>query len=75
MISFPPIDAISHYQKHYGLYVSPTYLQELQTSAATAILPRPGAMVVEQWHMIAMAAGLLAASGALTLLINALAGR
>lgn len=59
----------------YGLYVSPAYLQELQAIAATAILPRPGAMVVEQWHMIAMAAGLLAASGALTLLINALAGR
>lgn len=59
----------------YGLYVSPAYVQELQATAASAILPRPGAVLLEQWHIIIMTLGLLVASGALTLVINALAGR
>lgn len=59
----------------YGLSVSPTYLQELQHMAATAILPRRDTVVLTRWQMILFAAGIVAASGAWTMLINALSGR
>lgn len=59
----------------YGLSVSPTYLQELQLAAASAIVPRPGAVTISRLHMILFGLAVLTASGMWTMLINWLSGR
>jgi hypothetical protein len=60
----------------YGIEVDPAYVLQLEAAAAAApAAAKPHAIVVESWQIAVMGLGLLAASGLLTLAINALAGR
>lgn len=59
----------------YGIEVDPEYVIQLETAAAAPATAKPHAIVVETWQIAVMGLGLLAASGLLTLAINALAGR
>lgn len=59
----------------YGIEVNPDHIIELEQAAAAAPAVTPHAITVEAWKIVIMGLGLLAASGLLTLLINALAGR
>ena len=59
----------------YGIEVDPDYIISLEASPGAAAGVKPHAITVETWKIAVMVLGLLAASGLLTLLINALAGR